>query len=69
MSNAHVQGGHQRKLVLGKRAGLRWTLQRMRMRTVSLQLGGGGVLGKGAGSSAAALAHLPGGGEGAAVED
>ena len=28
-------------LLLGKRAGLRWALQRMRMRTVDLRLGGG----------------------------
>lgn len=61
----------KKELVLGKRVGLRWALQRMRMRTVGLRLGGGwgGVLGKGAGSPAAALAHLPGGGEGAAAEN
>lgn len=41
MLNAHVHSGHQRKLVLGKQAGLRWALQRTRMRIFGLRLGGG----------------------------
>lgn len=39
----------KKELVLGKRVGLRWALQRMRVRTVGLRLGGGVYWEKGRG--------------------
>jgi hypothetical protein len=57
------------RVCTGKAGGVERALQKTRMRTLSLRLGGG-ALGKGGGVlRAAALAHLPGGGEGAAAEN
>lgn len=57
------------RVCTGKAGGVERALQKTRMRTPGLRLGGG-ALGKGGGVlRAAALAHLPGGGEGAAAEN
>lgn len=57
------------RVCTGKAGGVERALQQTRMRIPGLRLGGG-ALGKGGGVlRAAALAHLPGGGEGAAAEN
>lgn len=57
------------RVCTGKAGGVERALQQTRMRIAGLRLWGG-ALGKGGGVlRAAALAHLPGGGEGAAAEN